>query len=233
MERFLRQIAIIFVLCMVAVILIFIGINYKANVDVKKIKNNKKDTTEVSKSEKTKKSDSSIKNKAEKVEEESKEEKENNINEENNINSNNSINNSNSRSSNSNSNSNNYNYSNSYRDTTIPITKFSARINNNRIYVGTTTNITTTIYPENATVKEVSYSSSNTNVAIVSKDGVVTGINPGECYITISVKNVANSGQIKVYVLSNSSVVYGNEINQEDVIEEDTIISHPTTPSIN
>lgn len=231
MERFLRQIAIIFVLCMVAVILIFIGINYKANVDVKKIKNNKKDITEVSKSEKTKKSDSSIKNKTEKVEEESKEEKENNINEENNINSNNSINNSNSRSSNSNS--NNYNYSNSYRDTTIPITKFSARINNNRIYVGTTANITTTIYPENATIKEVNYSSSNTNVAIVSKDGVVTGINPGECYITISVKNVANSGQIKVYVLSNSNVVYSNEIKQEDVIEEDTIKVHPTTPSIN
>lgn len=94
----------------------------------------------------------------------------------------------------------------------IPVTNFNVRIDNNRIYTGTTANLTTTIYPDNATDQEVSYSSSNKNIAIVSKNGVVTGINPGECYITISVKN-ASSGQIRVTVLSSNNTTYNNEEN--------------------
>ncbi len=96
----------------------------------------------------------------------------------------------------------NYNY--------IPVDSFNVKIPNNRLYIGDTTQLITTIIPSNATEQEISYQSSNKNIAIVSKTGVVTAVNVGECTITITVKNVG-SGTLKVTVLSKNNTTYNNQ----------------------
>ncbi len=213
MESFLRKTVILFIICMLAIILIFLGINYKSDQDAKTLKKSKaKETEKVEK-----------KNKEEKAAEENNVSNESSIDnrnnsEDNNTSNSNELENRNipANSNTASSTNNNYNNNNSsVNSTTIPISKFGSRISNNKLNVGETANITTTIYPENATEKEVSYTSSDKNIAIVSKDGVVTGINIGECYITISVKGVENSGQLKVYVVPKTSVNYSNNETQE------------------
>ena len=153
MESILKKIAILFILCMFAIILIFIGINYKSDEDAKKLKNEK--TVELKKKDKDAK------------EKEKNEEKEESVNENTALENESVENNSSNDYSNTNSTSTNTytNESNSsiVNNSTIAISKFSARINNNRLYIGETATITTTIYPENATIKEVSYSSSDNN----------------------------------------------------------------------
>lgn len=216
MESFLRRIAIIFILCMVAVILIFIGINYKANESAKKIKNtSQQELNKENKSDKKKSTNKDNKSKKDSIN------KENSVSEKDSTNNlDKSIDDSDDNISNNTTNSvidnsstgSNHNSDSYYDNSFIPVTKFSARINNNTLYIGENVNITTTIYPSNATIQDVSYSSSNKNIAIVSKDGVVTGVNVGECYITVSVKN-AGSGQLKVYVLPSDNTTYKYENN--------------------
>ena len=241
MESFLRRIAIIFILCMLAVILIFIGINYKSDKDAKnirknsvqeinKLEENSKSTSKKSKSKKnSKKKTTTEENKKNNAKEEKKSIN-NNEDESTNIN-NNSVDNSNNTDTYSDS-------SNSYYDSSfIPVTKFSARINNNRLYRGETATITTTIYPDDATIQDVAYSSSNKNIAIVSRTGIVTAVNVGDCYITVSVKN-AGSGQIKVHVLPSNNTTYeynmpsNSYVDSSNETTEDVIIAQPTIPSV-
>lgn len=232
MESFLRRITVVFILCMFAVILIFIGINYQSDKDAKKIKNNSlKESKEIIKKKKEKKKteDSSVSKDTKKSDSNSLEKE--NTNSENNT-------------SNGTNNTNDSDYSdvynnNYYDNSFIPVTKFSARINNNRLYIGDTANITTTIYPSDATIQDVSYSSSNKTIAIVSKTGIVTGVNVGECYITVSVKN-AGSGQIKVHVLSSNNTTYeyssastdSNVVIENNEVEETIIPAQPVKPSV-
>ena len=57
------------------------------------------------------------------------------------------------------------------------------------IEAGKSVTLTATIAPSNASNKAVGWTSSNTNVAIVSADGVVTGKNVGTCTITATAKD--------------------------------------------
>ena len=98
--------------------------------------------------------------------------------------------------------------------TYIPVTKFVVRIQNSDLYVGDTTSMITTIYPTNATSPDLSYSSSNPSVATVSSDGTVTALSPGECYLTVTVNNLA-TGQVYVKILSRNNTIYLND-NEED-----------------
>lgn len=100
------------------------------------------------------------------------------------------------------------------QDTYIPVTKFVVRVQDREIYVGDTTTVITTIYPDNATNPEIVYSSSNPSIATISSDGTVTAIGSGECYITSSVNNLA-SGQVKVTVLNQNNTTYLNDNVEE------------------
>ncbi len=235
MESFLRRIAIIFILCMLAVILIFLGINYKSDKEAKNIRKN--NAQEIKKVEEKDNKSTSQKSKDKKKSDASSKKNNKNTEENNNLytnTTNSDVNNSNTTNTDS---DNNY-YDNSF----ISVTKFSARINNNRLYIGDTASISTTIYPEDATIQDVIYSSSNKNIAIVSSTGIVTGVNVGECYITVSVRK-AGSGQIKVHVLPSNNTTYEystssqNEItnnqSNDESNKEEIIYAQPTTPSTN
>ena len=204
MENLIRRISVIFILCMIAIILIFLGINYQNKHDIKKNKvieeKTKLKKEDLIKKEKTNNEEESIKEESNQNNNQSVENENTNYNEVSDNNTNNNV--------------GTYTTTNNNDNNIIPVEKFNSKINNNRLYVGETANITTTIYPDNATIKDTTYASSNKNIAIVSKDGVVTAINPGICYITITVKNVG-SGQIKVNVLSTNDTVY-EETNDEE-----------------
>lgn len=96
------------------------------------------------------------------------------------------------------------------QDTYIPVTKFVVKIQNSDLYVGDTTTMITTVYPANATSPDLSYSSSNPSVASVSSDGTVTALSPGECYLTVTVNNLA-TGQVYVKILSRNNTIYLND----------------------
>lgn len=57
------------------------------------------------------------------------------------------------------------------------------------LYLGDALKLESTIYPVDASVQDVSYSSSNTNVATVSSKGLVTPLNLGRTVITVKTKD--------------------------------------------
>lgn len=84
------------------------------------------------------------------------------------------------------------------------------------LYVGDATTITATVSPSNADNKSVRWSSSNTSVATVSSQGVVTAVAPGSCSIYAStVENgITAESQIgvreKTFVIADIPVLYPN-----------------------
>lgn len=96
----------------------------------------------------------------------------------------------------------------------VPVSYFIAKIQNNKIYVGGKTKLTVEIKPDNATNKTVNYYSSDSNVAHVSSNGIITGISPGVCTITINVPD-AGDASVDIQVLklpqtSNSNIIKSN-----------------------
>ncbi|MCR5231149.1 MAG: Ig-like domain-containing protein [Acholeplasmatales bacterium] len=69
--------------------------------------------------------------------------------------------------------------------TTVSVTGVSLSVTNGTIEVGKSGSLTATVTPSNATNKNVTWSSSNTNVATVSSTGVVTGVAAGTAKITV------------------------------------------------
>ena len=65
------------------------------------------------------------------------------------------------------------------------------------LYVGDSQTVTATVYPENTTNKTVVWTSSDSSIAKVSADGVVTGIKKGTATITAT----SADGRIKAYCL--------------------------------
>ncbi len=93
-----------------------------------------------------------------------------------------------------------------FKDTYIKLESYRINITNNVIRRGDTARISVTYNPENATDTNTYYSSSNKNVAIVTNNGIVTGVNSGYCYINVYVKN-AKTGRIKIQVVKDNGVV--------------------------
>lgn len=65
------------------------------------------------------------------------------------------------------------------------IKKISASVSSKRIKKGKSYTLKTKITPSNATIKKLSYTSSNTKVASVNSSGKITAKNKGTCYITV------------------------------------------------
>ncbi len=57
------------------------------------------------------------------------------------------------------------------------------------INAGSTGSVTSVVAPENATIKNVAYSSSDTEVATVAEDGTITGIKAGTAVITVTTED--------------------------------------------
>jgi hypothetical protein len=103
----------------------------------------------------------------------------------------------------------------SNNSTTVEVTEVKATVSpSNSIVVGGTCVITASVVPENATNKKLTYTSSDSKVAVVTSSGVVTGISSGTAKITVS----ASNGKNKVIDITvNSVAVTGVSLDQSSV----------------
>ena len=88
----------------------------------------------------------------------------------------------------------------------ILVNKIVLSENDFQMLKGTTKTITAEVLPSNATNKNISWSSSNSNVAKISSDGIITALSKGETTITAQAQD--NSGikvSIKVTVFDNTN----------------------------
>lgn len=89
------------------------------------------------------------------------------------------------------------------------------------IYEGYSTELETVLSPEDATNEDLVWSSSDTDIAVVSPQGKVVGINPGEAVITASGNGVSDRCRVvvKPYIIPVESISIPNP---QITIEENT-----------
>ena len=75
-----------------------------------------------------------------------------------------------------------------YTASNVPVTGVSLDKSTDTVEIGSTTTLTETVAPSNATNKTVSWSTSNSSVATVS-NGVVTGVSAGSAVITVTTQD--------------------------------------------
>lgn len=72
---------------------------------------------------------------------------------------------------------------------TQPVTQLSINYSTYDFYQGSSVQLSASVEPSNATDKTLKWSSSNTAVATVDHNGLVTGISPGQSIITVKTSN--------------------------------------------
>ncbi|MDO4823472.1 MAG: lamin tail domain-containing protein [Bacteroidales bacterium] len=100
--------------------------------------------------------------------------------------------------------------------TLVKITWISLKTSKSEIAIGETLQVNPTISPSNATFKNLAWSSSNENVAMVDQNGLVTGLSAGKVTITGTATDGSNrKGSIDITVKAdggNESSLIINEI---------------------
>lgn len=82
----------------------------------------------------------------------------------------------------------------------VSVTGVTVKIDKSRIRVGEVAQLTPTVLPNNATNKAVTYSSSNTNVAVVDSKGKVTPKSAGEVNLTVKTADGGKTAVVKLTV---------------------------------
>ena len=116
--------------------------------------------------------------------------------------------------------------------TTISVTGVSLSKSKLDLNVGSTTVVTATVTPSNATNRTVTWESSNNNVATVS-NGVIKAVGVGSANITVKTNDGGKTATVKVTVLKQSKPVVTT--NKEEEVKEvavESISSSITAKSI-
>jgi M6 family metalloprotease-like protein len=92
--------------------------------------------------------------------------------------------------------------------TNIPVTGVSLNTTSLSLTPGQTSVLTATVSPSNATNKNVSWASSNTSVATVSSNGVVSAIAAGSATITTTTQDGAKTATCQVSVTPSGNPTY-------------------------
>ena len=96
-----------------------------------------------------------------------------------------------------------------------PVTRISLTTEEKSVAVGKTVSLTAAILPENATLKKVSWASSDERIAVVDENGNVTGVKRGSVRITAMTKdgsNIRANYSIKVVQNPESITLPGSEM---------------------
>lgn len=80
----------------------------------------------------------------------------------------------------------------------IPVDRIAVNPTTCVIPIKGTVTVTATVYPDNATFSNITWSSSDESIATVSQDGVIEGISMGSCTITVWAGGVSASCQVTV-----------------------------------
>ncbi len=113
-----------------------------------------------------------------------------------------------------------------------PVTGVNLDKTSLRINVGKTSTLTPTVRPSNASIKSVTWSSSDNDVATVDKDGRVTAEGPGYATITVKTKDNGKTATCRVLVIQpvKSVTLNKSEIKLE---HEDTFTLKATVKPSN
>lgn len=88
---------------------------------------------------------------------------------------------------------------------TVPVTGVTLNKTSTSLYVGDTETLTPTITPDNATNKNLTWSSDDTSVATVDASGLVTAVSAGTATITVTTEDGAKTATCTVTVSRYSS----------------------------
>ena len=118
------------------------------------------------------------------------------------------------------------------RNTIVKTGAVSVGVERSNIDVGSSTKLTATVKPENATNKKITYVSSDYSVATVDSNGNIYGVSPGTAVITATSSNgSSNSVSIKV----NNTNIKVNKITLDQNVKISTgksiTIGYVITPS--
>lgn len=97
----------------------------------------------------------------------------------------------------------------------IPVKKVTAEAAETTIHVGETTGVTCQYAPENATLKQATFSSSRESVATVNENGVVIGISRGQTDITVKSADGAAKARVRINVLQQPT---GVSVSPEELV---------------
>ena len=90
-------------------------------------------------------------------------------------------------------------------DTVIPVTGVQLNRNKLSLTVGSAETLIATVIPSNATNKNVTWTSSNTGIAVIDSTGKVTAVSAGTAIITVTTEDGKYTATCKVTVSSGSS----------------------------
>lgn len=82
----------------------------------------------------------------------------------------------------------------------VPVTGVSVSPESAEIFMGATTQLTAAVEPENADIKDVTWSSSDESIATVDASGLVTGIKAGNADITVTTKDGGKTAKAAITV---------------------------------
>lgn len=82
----------------------------------------------------------------------------------------------------------------------VPVTGVSVSPESAEIFMGATTQLTAAVEPENADIKDVTWSSSEESIATVDENGLVTGIKAGNADITVTTKDGGKTAKAAITV---------------------------------
>jgi len=99
----------------------------------------------------------------------------------------------------------------------VPVTGITLNKTSTRLAVGGTETLTAKITPSNASNQNVTWSSSNTAVARVSADGLITGISAGRAIITAVAVDGGERASCSVNVSANSVAVTAVYLSVESI----------------
>lgn len=111
-------------------------------------------------------------------------------------------------------------------DSNIPVNGVTLSPNSLSLKVNETSNLYATISPSNATNKNLTWYTSNSSIATVNANGMVTGVGIGTCYISVTTQDGSYSSNCQVIVSESSSgggsVSGGIGFNIDDITQEYT-----------
>ena len=107
----------------------------------------------------------------------------------------------------------------------VPVTGITVSPQTAVVNLDETCTLTGEIYPSNANLKTIVWTSSNTQIAEVSQDGVVTGIAPGTAVITASASEGSFEAACEVTVRNKYSISYNANGGSGQIDDQTDLLS--------